>query len=137
MKNLLKFTFLSILFFTIESKAQTLDTLNYLKQFEINKASYIGQPFSKLLTDMTQIQPKTVWSIPVKNKRSVIKDTGFLFCDMDYSFHNAINLNITWQNDIPYTNTKTLGIQNGYFFTNDEKSFYGNKIIKDIRVYRH
>lgn len=136
MKNIVKFTILFSILFCIKVNAQ-LDTLNYLKQFEANKTNYIGQPFSKLLSDMTQIQPKTVWSLPVKNKRSIVRDTGFNFCEMDYSFHNAINLLITWQTDIPYNETKFLGIQNGYHFTNDEKSFYGNKIIKDIMVYRH
>lgn len=57
MRNFLKLTFLSILFFTIQNKAQALDTLNYLKQFEVNKVNYIGQLFSKLLNDITQIQP--------------------------------------------------------------------------------
>ncbi len=71
MKNILKITFLFAFIFSIQSKAQ-LDTLSYLKQFEINKAQYIGQPFSKLLQDMTQIQPKTVWSNPPKNNKNII-----------------------------------------------------------------
>lgn len=58
MKWSFKILLFCALLFIIESKAQ-LDTLNYLKQFEANKANYIGQPFSKLLNDMIQIQPKT------------------------------------------------------------------------------
>ncbi|WP_294269865.1 hypothetical protein [uncultured Chryseobacterium sp.] len=46
-----------------------LDTLNYLKQFELNKANYIGQPFSKLLNEMTQIQPKTAWAASMGKKK--------------------------------------------------------------------
>ncbi|QQQ28356.1 hypothetical protein [Chryseobacterium indoltheticum] len=49
---------LSLVVFCNEAYGQ-LDTMNYLKQFEANKVNYIGQPFSKLLTDMTQIQLKT------------------------------------------------------------------------------
>ncbi|MEG1198951.1 MAG: hypothetical protein RSD53_06150, partial [Algoriella sp.] len=40
---------------------EVLDTLNYLKTFEVNKSKYIGKPFSVLLADMKKIQPKTVW----------------------------------------------------------------------------
>lgn len=136
MKNFLKLTFIFTLLLTIQSNAQLLDTLNYLKQFETNKTNYIGQPFSKLLNDMTQIQPNTALVYPIKNKRSMIKSTAFKFCKMDYSFHNAITLYITWQNDISTNQAQALGTQNHYYFINDEKTFYGNKIIKDIRVYR-
>ncbi|MGO4708111.1 hypothetical protein AB4Y90_03120 [Chryseobacterium sp. 2TAF14] len=135
MKNILKIALLFAFLFSIQSKAQ-LDTLNYLKQFEANKANYIGQPFSKLLQDMTQIQPKTVWCLPIRNKISMVRYSDFSFCEMDYSFHNTITLSIEWQTDIPYNETKNLGVQNQYYFTNDEKIFYGSRIIKDIKVYR-
>jgi hypothetical protein len=135
MKNILKITFLFAFLFSFQSKAQ-LDTLSYLKQFEINKAQYIGQPFSKLLQDMTQIQPKTAWSLPVKNNKNIVKNTLFNFCEKKYSFHNTITLSIHWQNDIPISQTDVLGVQNQYYFTNTEKTFYGNKIVKDIKVYR-
>jgi len=60
MKNIVKlFSVISCLFFTSKAMAQ-LDTLNYVKQFEINKAQYINQPFSYLLSQMTQIQPKSL-----------------------------------------------------------------------------
>ena len=43
-------------FVSLSYKANAqLDTLNYLKQFEVNKAQYINQPFSYLLSQMTQI----------------------------------------------------------------------------------
>ncbi|MCW3160359.1 hypothetical protein [Chryseobacterium oryctis] len=47
------------------------DTLNYVKQFEINKINYIGQPFSKLLNEMTQIQPKTAWAASMGRKKII------------------------------------------------------------------
>ncbi|GAA4148801.1 hypothetical protein GCM10022217_00160 [Chryseobacterium ginsenosidimutans] len=136
MKNLLKLTLLFTLLFSFKGKAQ-LDTLNYLKQFEANKANYIGQPFSKLLQDMTQIQPKTAWVYPIKNKRSMIRNTMFNFCEKKYSFGNAVTLLVTWQNDILTSQAKVLGTQNHYFFTNDERIFYGSKIVGDIMVYRY
>lgn len=135
MKNTLKLTVILSLLFCIKINAQ-LDTLNYLKQFEANKANYIGQPLSKLLNDMTQIQPKTIWSLPIKNKRSMVRYTDFKFCDKEYSFHNTITLSIEWQTNIPINQTNPLGIQNQYYFTNDERSFYGNRIVSDIMVYR-
>ncbi len=55
---------------------------------------------------------------------------------MDYSFNNVVTLDISWENDIPYNSTKNLSIQNNYYFINEEKAFYGSKIIKDIMVYR-
>lgn len=33
-----------------------LDTLNYLKQFELNEKKYIGEPFSTLLEDMDLVK---------------------------------------------------------------------------------
>lgn len=136
MKNFLKFTFLSILFFTSQSKAQSLDTLNYLKQFEANKANYIGQPFSKLLNEMTQIQPKSVWNKPPWRKKSIILGSDFKFCKMSKSYSRQATLYIIWATPISKSQTEYYEQLNDYYFTNDEKSFYGNKIIKDIMVYR-
>jgi len=135
MKNILKITFLLTLLFSFQSKAQ-LDTLNYLKQFEINKVNYIGQPFSKLLSDMTQIQPKTVWNKPPHNNKTISLNTMFNFCNKNQSFYNTITLDIIWENPLVYIDTKNLSIQNDFYFTDAEKSFYGSKIIKDIIVYR-
>lgn len=137
MKNFLKITFIIILLSNIQCKAQSIDTLNYLKQFEANKSNYIGQPFSKLLNDMTQIQPKTVWVYPIKNKRSMIRNTIFNFCEKKYSFGNAVTLLVTWQNDILTNQAEALSDQNQDYFTNDERAFYGSKIIGDIMVYRY
>jgi hypothetical protein len=36
------------------------DTLNYIKSFETNKAKYIGKPFSVILNDLGEMQPKLV-----------------------------------------------------------------------------
>ncbi|QQQ28358.1 hypothetical protein [Chryseobacterium indoltheticum] len=135
MKHLHKILALSFLLGYSIIHAQ-LDTLNYLKQFETNKANYIGQPFSKLLNDMTQIQPKTAWSISLAGKKTVTPDTRFYFCKKEQSFHNVITLWIEWQNEIPRDQTRYYEKKNHFYFTNDEKNFYGNKIVKDIKVFR-
>lgn len=135
MKQIHKIIFLAFFIFSAKSAAQ-LDTLTYLKQFEINKSNYIGYPLSKLLNDMTQIQPKTVWSgSNFKNKNKVVY-TIFKFCDMEFSFYNTINLNIEWQNPLLRSDTKSYEQLNHFYFTNDERTFYSSKIVKDIKVYR-
>ncbi|MDR6157967.1 hypothetical protein QF023_001483 [Chryseobacterium sp. SLBN-27] len=136
MKKIFSITII-LLFLSIQLKAQ-LDTMNYLKQFEANKAHYIGQPFSKLLNDMTQIQPKTIWNRPPRNNKNIILQSSFNFCIKNQTFNNnVINLVITWQDYIPYSQTYYYSQKNSFYFTNDEKIFYGNKIIKDIWVYRY
>ena len=135
MKNILKI--ITILLISISFKMQAqLDTLTYLKQFEANKINYINQPFSYLLSHMTQIQPKSHWAhSPMKNK-NIVKSSTFNFCEIDYSFKNAVTLRITWEETFPKSEVKYLQNKNGYYFTNEEKAFYGNKIVKDIMVYR-
>lgn len=113
-----------------------LDTLNYLKQFETNKAQYIGQPLSKLLNDTTQIQPKTVWPTFTFNNKMNIEESMFKFCEKEYSFYDSIILRIIWFNEIPYSEVKYYQNKNHFYFTNEERAFYGNKIVKDIKVYR-
>ena len=113
-----------------------LDTLNYVKQFEVNKAQYINQPFSYLLSQMTQVQPKSHWAhTPLKNK-TIVEYSSFNFCEIDYSFKNAVTLRIIWKDTFPKSEVKYLQNKNGYNFTNEEKAFYGSKIVKDIRIYR-
>ncbi len=136
MKNLLKI-FAIIFVSALYNKASAqIDTLNYLKQFEINKANYIGKPFSFLLGKMTLIQPKAAWSFSNSWKRNERNETDFCFNIKQACFYNAITLHITWQDIIQANDIKYYEKKNGYYFTNDEKAFYSNRIIKDIRVYR-
>lgn len=135
MKNIIKFLALLLITFSCKANAQ-LDTLNYLKQFEANKAQYINQPFSKLLNEMTQLQPTSHWGdTPLKN-RSTVHATRFLFCNMNYIGNRVVVLRIIWQDYIPYSQVEYLQNKNNFFFTNEEKAFYGNKIVKDIMVYK-
>ncbi len=135
MKTLYKIFICYFLFIGSKLLAQ-LDTLNYLKQFEANKVEYINQPFSKLLNNMIQIQPKSVWGgMSFKNK-SIIPFSRFKFCEMDKSFSSNIILVVEWQTPLPVSDTGYYENKNGFFFTNDEKNYYGSKIVKDIKIYR-
>ncbi|MEJ5104161.1 hypothetical protein [Chryseobacterium sp. MYb328] len=136
MKNIFKLIILFALFSSYTKINAQLDTLKYLKQFEVNKTQYINKPFSFLLDKMTQIQPKTVWPVLITNKKSVIRESEFNFCDKEKSFNNVIKLYITWQEEIPRSDIKYYEQKNGFYFTEEERVFYGNKIVKDILVYR-
>jgi hypothetical protein len=135
MNKILKISLIVFLSFSVSIFAQ-LDTLNYLKQFEANKANYIGQPFSKLLNDISQVHPKTVWPVPNFKTKNYNFSTNFNFCDKEFSFYNVITLSVEWENPILRSETKYYQQLNDSFFTNDEKGFYGSKIVKDIKVYR-
>ena len=137
MKNTLKIVTLFCLLFLNNKAFSQLDTLNYLKtNFEIQKAQYINKPFSFLLNNMTQIQPKAAWAFSGSWKRNDRNYTEFCFNFKEACFHNAVTLQIEWQNTIPASETEYLEKKNLYFFTNEEKLFYDSKIIKDIRVFR-
>ncbi|MDN3692910.1 hypothetical protein QWZ06_11755 [Chryseobacterium tructae] len=113
------------------------DTLKYLKQFEVNKAQYIGKPFSGLLNDMTKIQPKAIWhNGPFNNKNiRTSSDLGFYDLSKGYEF-GAVTLVIHWQDPISVTEVNYYKNKNKNNFTSEEKNFFGKRIIKDILVYR-
>lgn len=134
MKSYFKILIIILLFLngTI-CQAQVSDTLAYVKSFEANKANYIGQPFSKLLNDMTQLQPKSIWS---DINRINTYNSMFKFNDMEDSFDvGTVNMIIFWHMPIPVSETEYYEKKNDFYFTTDERSFYGNKIVKDIYVY--
>ncbi|MGL5234521.1 MAG: hypothetical protein ACRC8Z_07195 [Empedobacter falsenii] len=137
MKNLYKKSIsLIVLLLSSFGFSQQVDTLAYIKQFEINKANYIGKPFSVLLNDMTKIKPKTVWFTPIPDNKNNVKVSRFKFVTKDRSFNRALTLSITWKDFIPYSDVKYLYQKNKFYFTNEEKDFYAEKIIQDISVYR-
>lgn len=132
MKKIIKTLFLLIIS-TMLYKAQVTDTLSYIKLFEINKINYQGQPLSKLMNDMTQLQPKLIWSGPGSN--NTYRST-FNFCEIDdVPYSGMVNMVIFWQTPIPYPNVEYYEKKNYFHFTNDERNFYGNKIVKNIYVY--
>ncbi|HFK5510443.1 TPA: hypothetical protein ACGZ9U_001352 [Elizabethkingia anophelis] len=134
LKNILAIAL--ILLLSSYAKAQ-MDTLNYLKQFEVNKAIYIGKPLSLLLNDMKEIQPKTIWNYGPFNDKKMRTSSDLKFCNIEESLKkNVIRFSIEWASPIPAVETNYYRDKNKSKFTEDEKSFYGNKIIKDIKVYR-
>ncbi|MEC3876078.1 hypothetical protein [Chryseobacterium salviniae] len=135
MKIISKLTVLLLFAFSFKVHAQ-LDTLNYVKQFETNKAQYINKPFSYLLSQITQIQPTSHWADSPPQNKTIVKSSQFLFCNMKYIGNRVVVLTIIWQDPFPKSDVKYLQNKNGYYFTNEEKTFYANKIVKDILVYK-
>jgi len=117
-------------------KRPIYDTLEYLKRFEANKADFIGKPFSVLLNRILPIQPKTAFAFSMGRKKNIFADTRFKFTEKELSFRPTVTLLIKWQDPIPRDQTKFYEQKNAFYFTNEEKTFYGNKIIKDIIVYQ-
>lgn len=112
------------------------DVLNYAKQFEANKSEYIGKPFSYLLSKLiVQTQPKKVWFLPNPNNKNIVLTSTFSLNKKEDNIGNAVRLDITWQEPIPFVNVDYYYKKNKTFFTEEEKNFYGDKIIKDIEVY--
>lgn len=128
MKIFFKITSIFILLAFCKTNAQVSDTLAYVKSFEANKTNYIGQPLSKLLNDMTQLQPKSIWTTNTYY-------SGLNFCEMENSTDmGTVNMIIFWQIPIPVEDSEYYDKKNHFYFTNDERNFYGSKIIKDIFV---
>ncbi|WP_344831457.1 hypothetical protein [Chryseobacterium ginsenosidimutans] len=115
---------------------QVLDTLNYLKTFEVNKKEYIGKQFSYLLGKMTKIQPQTVWIVPNSTDSTIVQKSLFRFYDMNYPVMNETKMMITWEIGLPYKTVNFNNRRNKFYFSESEKRFYGNKIVKNILVYR-
>lgn len=136
MKNIIKILFFGSCILCFSRLSAQLDTLNYVKQFEVNKNQYIGKSFSMLLNDMTLIQPKTIWSAPHGRIKTITPASSLNFVNKQYVTRNSIKLRILWQEPISRDQTKYYEQKNQFSFTDDEKSFYSNKIVKDIKVYR-
>ena len=60
----------------------------------------------------------------------------FKFSTKEKSFKNAVTLLIKWKEKIPFKNVEYLLKKNKFYFTEEEKDFYGEKIIQDIIVFR-
>lgn len=137
MKKRLAIFFVFALLITGKSTLAQFDTLNYLKNFELQKAQYVHQTFSLLLNEMIQIQPKSVWAgRNIRNRHQTLFST-FNFESPNNTFHGGlIKMVIYWETPIPSNELKYLSDRNHFYFTNEEKVFYSNKIVKDIMVYR-
>jgi len=131
--------FLFLFYFNPFLKAQKTvsDTLAYIKRFETNKEKYIGKPFSLLLKDMTQLQPKKAKSDINEDPNKPLQSTMFTFSNKDVSSGNQATLIITWRADnIPNTPIEFFEQEHNYRFTVSEKNFFEKKVVKDIVVYK-
>ncbi|MDR3023874.1 hypothetical protein [Chryseobacterium sp.] len=134
MKHILKIVIIFALSFSSKMKAQ-LDTLNYLKTFEANKANYIGKPLSFLLDNMMEIQPKTIWKVPLHGIRRYVSESVFSYNEKSPFINgNVIFFTIIWKERIPYSDVEYYEKKNHFLFTVEERRFYGNKVIKDIKI---
>jgi hypothetical protein len=121
----------------LKAQKTVSDTLAYAKKFETNKEKYIGKPFSLLLKDMTQMQPKKAKSDLRDNPSNPLPSTLFRFSDKDINSANEVTLVITWKaDDTPTTPIEFFEQEHNYRFTVNEKNFFEKKIVKDILVYK-
>ncbi|MCB0710290.1 MAG: hypothetical protein KDC15_12970 [Chitinophagaceae bacterium] len=133
MKKLISILFLSMV---VKSASAQLDTLAYLKTFEQQKMQYIGQPFSILLAAMGQVQPKSVWrGRNIKHKNQIHYCSFYFVNPNNMQTIGTIYMTIDWQTSILLDDINYYTNRNHYNFTSEERLFYGNKIIKDIKVF--
>ncbi|MCJ8152540.1 hypothetical protein MKJ01_02045 [Chryseobacterium sp. SSA4.19] len=128
-----------LLFLNGLSKAQkpVNDTLVYLKKFETNKEKYIGKPFSLLLKDMVQLQPKKAKSDFREDLNNPLPNTSFTFSQKEMGSRPEATLSIRWKaDDSPTAPIEFFEQEHNYFFTLNERNFFEKKIIKDIIVYK-
>ncbi len=137
MRTVSQYLFILFLAFISSSAKAQLDTFYYLKNFELQKSTYIGQPFSTLLNAMTEIQPNNISSSGPFHNRQIQTTTRFFFCGKEDRYgKNVIIMIIKWQDSISTTDVKYYENRNDFHFTNEERSFFGSKIIKDIIILR-
>ena len=129
MKSFFKFiiTIIFLVGFSHKAFAQ-IDTLSYLKQFEVKKAKYIGKPFSKLLGDL-----KYKIEISSLDNNGCYYASSFGFSKNKKTF---VSMNIVWENSIIanssfFPRKKWLEISD---FAEAEKLFLENIIVKDISI---
>ena len=84
---------------------------------------------------MTQMQPKLVWFHSPFNDKNVVTYCLFNFSGKSYAFSHPTILVIEWQNPIQKSDALYYRSLNSSYFTNDEKNFYGSKIVGDVQVY--
>lgn len=128
-----------LLLLTGFSKAQkpVNDTLAYLKKFETNKEKYIGKPFSLLLKDMTQLQPKKAKSDIREDLNNPLPSTSFTFSEKEIDSSHEATLSIRWKaDDSPTAPIEFFEQEHNYHFTLNERNFFEKKMIRDIVVYK-
>ncbi|SMP07148.1 hypothetical protein [Chryseobacterium profundimaris] len=121
----------------ISGKKEITDTLAYAKKFEINKEKYIGKPFSVLLKDMVQMQPKKAKSEFREDMYNPLPSTSFSFSDKEINSLNDVMMIIKWKaDDASTTPLEFFEQEHNYRFTPNEKNFLEKKTVMDITVYK-
>lgn len=134
-ENFILIGILVILSGSLKAQKQVTDTLAYLKKFETNKEKYIGKPFSLLLKDLSQLQPKKAKSDINENPGSPLLNTTFRFSESDINSAHAPTMIIKWKPDnSPTTQIEFFEQEHNYRFTISERNFFEKKIVKDIVV---
>lgn len=100
-----------------------LDTLNYLKQFELNEEKYIGEPFSTLLEDMDIVKPKLLFT----QRQNCSYETQFWFIE-EKPFSGRYKMTIVWQN-APFYKSERIETKSSNL---NEASEYRNYIVKKL-----
>ncbi|HAP94982.1 MAG TPA: hypothetical protein DCP54_04375 [Chryseobacterium sp.] len=101
------------------------DAYLYLKEkIESNKGKFIEQRFDKFLCEII-ISPQKIYKGSLNQRK--VYTSRFLIQE------NVI-LEILWRVPLLRRDVEYLVNKNQSYFTNDEKRFYGSKIIKDIRA---
>jgi len=121
----------------VSGKKIVSDTLAYAKRFETNKEKYLGKPFSLLLKDMVQMQPKTSKSEFKEDRNDPLPSTSFTFSDKEPGSAKEVTMILKWKpDDSPTTPLEFSEQEHNYRFTPSEKNFLENRIITGINVYR-
>ncbi|MCB0716600.1 MAG: hypothetical protein KDC06_11375 [Chitinophagaceae bacterium] len=123
---------------TKTTQAQVPDTLAYLQSIELNKANYIGQPFSVLFNNL-QIQTKYFYSYANihydKNKETATKFAFYFPQTAEDLYMTSPSLKIYWQTPLNANQSGLLwGNNDGGGWNTNVYNFYKNAIIKDIQV---
>ncbi|WP_157798788.1 hypothetical protein [Chryseobacterium geocarposphaerae] len=104
-----------------------LDTLNYIKQFEMNKNLYLNQPFSKLLHEMNQLPPKILYT----QRSGCNYATQFYFSG---SIKSNYKITIIWDNISFYKNEVINRLNELYELNNDVSKEYQKYYIKSLKA---
>ncbi|MBC7935737.1 MAG: hypothetical protein H7Y86_10345 [Rhizobacter sp.] len=136
MKKLFFLGLITILSITSKVKAQpNIDTLAVLQTIVANKSSYIGQPFSVLLSQLP-ISIKYFLPIPYA-KRHEEKHTSFAFfytSDAQQNYRMYPRFGILWQNPLNQSLSYSLWRQTSGAWTSTHSAHYANAIIGDIWI---
>lgn len=134
MKNIL--LIFSILLFN-NLYGQKVDTLDYLKKIEYNKAKYIGKPFSVLLKDLKDLPPQTIWGSPHGKYKNIINRHYIGFHKGEFRLNDVIVMFISWEDSLSRDKVRYYEQKNKSYFTEEEKDFYSNKTIKNIQIFQY